>query len=132
AFPFLRLPLHELTDGELDLRHLWNDPCLLEQVYEAGSIPARLAHLEAILLRRCPSAPDALLANALHVIRASRGGVSISELVSQVALSERQLERRFRDQTGLSPKLFTRLTRFRSAVLMLQRQPFSPLDDLAQ
>jgi AraC-like DNA-binding protein len=132
AFPFLRLPLHELTDRELDIHDLWNIPCLPEQVYEADSPAARIARLEAILLRRIPQTLDPLLSNALHRIRTSRGMVSVKELVSTVALSERQLERRFRDQTGLTPKAFARLTRFRTAAMTLQQSPLQPLDDLAQ
>lgn len=131
AFPFLRLPLHELTGIDLDLHHLWDIQCLPEQLYESSSPRARITQLEALLLSRCPTSIDSLLANALHEIRTSTGAVSVKALAERFALSERQLERRFRDQTGLTPKAFTRLTRFRAAAINLQQNPLLPLDNLA-
>ncbi len=136
AFPFLRLPLDEVTNGELALANLWGkqDAYLAQQVYEAGSISERITRLEATLLRRYALLPpvDTLISNALHLLRTHKGGVSVQEMVARLALSERQLERRFRQQTGLSPKLFARVTRFRAAVMALQRAPLLPLDDQAQ
>jgi AraC-like DNA-binding protein len=46
----------------------------------------------------------------------SHGAVAISQLARRSALSVRQFERRFRQATGASPKMFARIARFQAAV----------------
>lgn len=134
ALPFLRLPMHELTDGFLRLNDLWGviGDHLTARIYEAPTIPAKITQLENALLQQvwCAPSMDTLTLNALHSIRRMNGRITVRELTSQVALSERQLERRFSQHTGLSPKMFARMIRFRTAAMMLQQQPQLPLQDL--
>jgi AraC-like DNA-binding protein len=47
---------------------------------------------------------------------ASRGEVAIAELAGGLGVSPRQLQRRFGEAVGLSPKQFARIRRFRSAI----------------
>jgi len=134
ALPFLRVSAQTLTDGLLRLDDVWQGISrhLTEQIYDAPTLAAKVARLEAELLRRVLSIPavDVLTLDTLHYIRTARGSVTVRELSTHAALSERQLERRFREHTGLSPKLFARLIRFRSAAILLQQQPALPLQDL--
>ena len=46
----------------------------------------------------------------------AQGQLPIRELSAALGLSERQFERRFRKATGLTPKRFGRIRRFRSSV----------------
>jgi AraC-like DNA-binding protein len=134
ALPFLRLPMHEITDHTLHLNDLWGrvGTYLAEQLYEALTIPAKIARLENELLQRvlCTPTVDTLTMDTLHYILNTKGSVSVRDLTNHAALSERQLERRFRQHTGISPKMFARMIRFRSAAMMLQQQPQLPLQDL--
>ncbi|MFN8375083.1 MAG: helix-turn-helix domain-containing protein [Anaerolineae bacterium] len=134
ALPFLRVSAQTLTDGVLRLDDVWPSVTrdLSEQIHDAPTLAAKVARLEAELLRRVLAIPavDVLTLNTIHYIRAARGRVSVRELSTHAALSERQLERRFREHTGLSPKLFARLIRFRSAAMLLQQQPQLAVQDL--
>jgi AraC-like DNA-binding protein len=134
ALPFLRLPLYELTDSLVSLHELWGKvgDHLAEKIHAAPSIAAQVAQLENALLQKICYVPDIdlLTLDALHTIRRAKGHISVHRLTTHLALSERQLERRFSQQTGLSPKMFARLIRFRTAAMLLQQQPMLPLQDL--
>jgi AraC-like DNA-binding protein len=72
------------------------------------------AALRPLVLRS--KALDRLVRTAVLAIVASRGEAPLGELASAVALSPRQLQRRFSDAVGLSPKQFARVRRLRSAL----------------
>jgi AraC-like DNA-binding protein len=134
ALPFLRLPMHELTDSFLNLNDLWDGvgDHLAEKIHTAPTIAAKVTQLENALLQEVICVPDIdlLTLDALHTIQRAKGHISVHTLTAQLALSERQLERRFSQHTGLSPKMFARLIRFRTAAMLLQQQPTRPLQDL--
>lgn len=134
ALPFLRLPMHELTDSTLHLNELWGTAGdhLAEYIHTAPTIAAKITQLENALLQQVICVPDldVLTLDALHTIRHAKGHISVRSLTTHLALSERQLERRFSQQTGLSPKMFARMIRFRTAAMLLQQQPTRPLQDL--
>jgi len=131
---FFRLPLHELTDATLDLRTLWgcSTHALADQLAEATTAHQKIAHLEAFLLRRLDRLPtlDVTVQSAIAAVRRAQGDISVTTLRTDLSLSERQLERTFRQQTGLTPRQFARLTRFRQVVRLLH-QPALPLTDVA-
>jgi AraC-like DNA-binding protein len=131
---FFRLPLHELTDQTLELRSLWGCATLdlTERLAEAVTAHQKIACLEAFLLRRLDQLPslDTTVQSAIAAIRQAHGDISVTILRTDLALSERQLERTFRHHTGLTPRQFTRLTRFRQVVHLLH-QPALPLTDVA-
>lgn len=131
---FFRLPLHELTDDTLDLDLLWGHCAheLAEQVHQASTASAKIAHLESFLLCRLDLLPsfNSTLQSAVAAVRQVHGDITITDLRTRLALSERQLERDFLQYTGLTPRQFVRLTRFRHVVSLLH-QPALPLTDVA-
>lgn len=88
---------------------------LEERMVLARSDAERVDLLEAFLLRqrRRPHRQDDLVRGAVRCIAQEGGNVNIEALAGQVNLSIRQLERRFQDAVGLSPKLLSRIVRFR-------------------
>ena len=62
---------------------------------------------------------DEKIAQALKIIEETSGEIKIAELAAQVNLSPRQLERRFKKSSGLSPKQFARTRRIRAAAVDL-------------
>jgi AraC-like DNA-binding protein len=131
---FFRLPLHELTDVTLDLRNLWGYTTrdLIDQLIEATTAHQKITLLEAFLLHRLDQLPslDQTVQSAIAAVRRAQGDISVTTLRTDLALSERQLERTFRQQTGLTPRQFARLTRFRQVVHLLH-QPALSLTDVA-
>jgi len=56
---------------------------------------------------------------AVRLIEESQGRAKVSEIAEAVNLSVRQLERRFRAVSGLTPKQFARVRRVRATALAL-------------
>lgn len=73
-----------------------------------------LAQLEAWLLERIRRPDDPLIAEAVRQLAASQGARDIASLARDLGMSTRNLERRFRERTGLAPKLYARMRRFQS------------------
>jgi AraC-like DNA-binding protein len=96
AAALLRLPMHELTGCEISLHDL----------------PAALRSPDSLdrLVRNCKV--DRLASEAVRLIEAGGGAVDVARLARGLGISTRQLERRFKDAVGLSPKLFCRIQRF--------------------
>lgn len=63
--------------------------------------------------------PDAIACAAVNRLVGSRGEATIAPLAGELAIAPRTLLRRFRAATGLSPKQFARICRFRFAALQL-------------
>jgi len=98
-------PMHELADRFAPVADL--APALARELENAAGI----AHLEAALLRGS-NGGDRLTEEAVRRIALAKGAADIAALARDLGVSCRQLERRFRDHVGLSPKLFSRMQRF--------------------
>jgi len=64
------------------------------------------------LLRGQARVPPSPVPQLEHTIRARKGMVQVNELAALAGLSERQLQRRFTEEIGLSPKAFCSVVRF--------------------
>ncbi len=62
---------------------------------------------------------DSKIAKAVELIEESSGEAKISEIAESVNLSARQLERRFRKNSGMTPKQFSRVYRLRATAINL-------------
>jgi AraC-like DNA-binding protein len=87
-------------------------------------VHAAVRRLGAALLARASSLalPDVAASEAVRLIRRSGGRISIDALAPLVALSPRQLERRFSAAVGLSPKVFARIARFDRVVRHIRQR----------
>ncbi|MDM4765726.1 DUF6597 domain-containing transcriptional factor [Pelomonas sp. SE-A7] len=111
-------PLHELLDARLDLATPWGQAgeSLLDEIHEAAEARARVAIVERFLLRRLDQVrhqPDAAVSAGVRALQASEGELSIDALAASCEMSGRQLERRFRAEVGVPPRLLASILRFR-------------------
>jgi AraC-like DNA-binding protein len=131
ASPFLRLPAEELHGQQVGLNDLWGGFAreLRECVAGAPSAEVRFDLLEMALLRRLerPLAHHPAVAYALREFESTH---SIARVREATGLSERRFIELFRQQVGLTPKLYCRVRRFQGAI---RRMPRAPIDwaDLA-
>jgi AraC-like DNA-binding protein len=117
AHAFLRVPLHELTDRSIALDEILGRAD--GDMSEEDGVDA----LQSFLLRRLPCFRPDLVDHALSIIAATAGQVAVGDLQSELGISTRHLERRFRERVGITPKAFCRVTRFQHAIAALQRAP---------
>ena len=64
---------------------------------------------------------DARLAKATRIFIETEGLAQIAETAREIGLSERQFERNYRKASGLSPKQFARICRFRATAVDMVR-----------
>ena len=132
---FCALPPSELTDAIVDGAQVFGaNPCAMleQQLREAGDRAARIAVIERFLLDRLqPSAGWKRLPEALEDVYCCLPRMSIADLGEHFRLTPRTLQRRFRGTFGVSPKVFTRITRVHVALWHLDHARRLGLDSLA-
>ncbi len=129
---FFRTPAGELTDRIAPLECLSSSCHLVEAVANAPDNRTRLQAIEEGLGRWLGSAePEPILATALDTVLASGGMVSVARLARHAGRSPRHLQRVFREQVGVGPKMFCRIVRFKVALHALRHRPRQDLLQVA-
>jgi AraC-like DNA-binding protein len=127
CFPFTSVPASELTGRIAALSDLWG--CDAE-ITEAGICLAdneaqRVDRLEQALLdrlRRDLGRQAALNVTALAAsVLTRRGRVTVRSLAASAGVSRQYLTRIFRENSGVTPKLYCRLARFQAALAHASR-----------
>ena len=135
ALPILDVPLHELRDRTVPLGELWpRAQLLLDEMTTQRTAEARAAVLQRALSNRVSGSRTAGLARIRHGLRQiseTHGRLRIRTLARSVGVSERQLERLFRERTGLGPKEMARVARLRSVLAHLASMGRADWADLA-
>jgi AraC-like DNA-binding protein len=120
AHPFLKLPSGNLLNAHVGLDSLWGAATadrIRQQLLESHT-PERKAHvLERALLAATP-VPERqpAVAFALNEFRASPETQKIADVTGKIGLSPRRFIDLFRDEVGLTPKLFCRVHRFQKVL----------------
>lgn len=73
---------------------------------------------------------DNYVADAAHLIRSSLGSISVEEVSNTIGVSMRQLQRSFKQSTGVGPKSYGRIIRFRNALASLRNSEHTGFGDL--
>ncbi len=124
AYALLRTPLRAVTNLVVELEDVLGFAAreLVDRCRDAGSTAARFRIAFDWLAARLAGARpiDAAIAWAVHAIEASAGGVPIAALRTRTGLSKTRLAAGFREQIGVTPKVYARIVRFRAALAMLE------------
>jgi AraC-like DNA-binding protein len=135
AFSILGIPLIELQNST-SLLEVLNRTDLLNlytRLREAKSLSLRIHWLEDWLLSRLSNGKDLdkLVLASLSRLQIGKGQLSIPQLSDQFSISQRQLERLYQNQVGVSPKQYARLLKVEAARLALRRTNKNSSVDLA-
>lgn len=127
-FSHFNIPAHQLNDSTVALNDLFGQEAteLQEQVLQAFTTPMAINFIEQFLLKKlqenksktCPNE----LSAATNFIYRQHGIVTISDLLKVIPITERQLERKFREYIGVSPKRFADTIKFQHLLKRLQKQ----------
>lgn len=121
--PFIDFHAEEITNTKLDLKLVYPKETsrVEERLMEADSTLERVSVVERFLLSVLKEThPDPLVMGSLQAICVNKGMLKVSRLSEEFFLSEKQFVRRFRNQTGVSPKFFSRLVRFQHILKLLE------------
>lgn len=119
AFPFFRVPPSEMAGQSIALEALWGSASgwLRERVLSARSPAEMLQTLERCLLEQLAKPLERHPAVNFAVQRLSAAyPPGISWVVEQVGYSQRRFIELFSNEVGLTPKLFSRVSRFQQVI----------------
>jgi AraC-like DNA-binding protein len=136
ACNFFRFSMSELEDLTLNLDDVFHNEMaeIEEQLFLANSNHTRVQIIESFLMKKIglrPAHDLALMQKAFREINNHRAQISTAELSSLLAMTPRNLERKFAALVGKSPKQFIRLTRFQHIVNDLRKCNQTNLTDFA-
>lgn len=121
AFPFTLAPPGELGDAHVDVEVLWGAAAveeLRERLASALTHRERFQILERALALRAVEAREARPVVQFALRALARPDASVRELVASTGLSHRHFTNVFRDEVGMTPKLFARIRRFQRAIAL--------------
>lgn len=107
---------------------------LKEQLLNATSLDKRLELMDNYILKltgRYKPAVNHTIALATQAIQKSGGTKPITQVQDELFVTERTLQRLFELHVGVSPKTFSRVCQFHSALQQLNQNQFSAMSDVA-
>ena len=84
-----------------------------------------LSEIDTWLSEVSVSDDSATVSNALELLFRKRGMIGVKELAEASGVTERQLERLFLKQVGLSPKFYSRVIRFSHIFALIEEGDYS-------
>ncbi len=119
------VPLEELFGEEGSL--------LEKRVLEATTSESRIGIIQRFLLERVRNQEliNRIASASVELLLQLRGQVNVEVLAEKQGISRRQLERRFAETIGLSPKQLSRMVRLQAAVKAMEQKSYNTLAALA-
>ena len=120
---------NELTNQHIDINELIKTN-ITDQLLNTDISEQRIILLSSFLIQQTEQRKT----ENEKVIFASeqlQKGVSLPNIQNELNISERSLERHFKQHIGISPKLYARINRFQSALENIRQTPFSKLTNVA-
>ena len=117
----------ELNDCRIKLSELFktDGADLEDRVLNAVDIKSKIDCIENFVSKKLANVqyPDKTLSAALKLIDNHRGNIAISGLLNVLPITEKQLERRFNQYIGISPKRFSAIVKLHYFLKNLQSHP---------
>ncbi|HEU4834187.1 MAG TPA: helix-turn-helix domain-containing protein [Pyrinomonadaceae bacterium] len=127
AFPFLGLPADELADTHVDLETLWGPSAgrLRERLSEMRTPAERFRLLQEVLLSRLCGGVERHYATSagLEMFGTNHARPTVREAAKNLGLSQRRFIQVFKEEVGITPKLFSRIQRFQQTRTFIQQNP---------
>jgi AraC-like DNA-binding protein len=120
AYPFVEMPMDELTDLVVDGQLVMTDEILTirDKILESKDSTQMFERAESHLLDVFGTrlVPHPYIAYAVGRIVQQPGALTMEALAKKVGYSGKHLVKLFRDHVGLTPKTFLRIIRFQQAI----------------
>lgn len=119
----------ELANQHISIDSLITGP-ILEQLINAASTQDRIEIISRFFLKQIQNI-ELNTTKADFAVMLLQNGETLKHVQTALNLSERSLERLIKQHVGISPKAFSRITRFQSALQALRQHDGRNLTDLA-
>jgi len=106
---------------------------LEEQILNASSAADRIQILETFFIKKYSSfyPVDPEVRHSIELICTHKGRLPIAWINEKLQVTERQLERKFNAQIGISPKYFSGIVKIHQTLKLLQYTPFNSTAQVA-
>lgn len=135
AYRFFPVGMAEVSNQVCDLALLWKQHAheMAGRMAEAADNTARVETIQTMLQHALArnGNEDPRMQHCLAQVRFYKGRLRVKALAEKASVSQRQLARRFNDCVGLSPKEFTRMSRFIHALELMKGQQELTLTQVA-
>lgn len=123
----------ELIEQEVPLKDIINNYSpAIENIISENTLEKKIFLTKKFLNNTffTESQTSNLVIYLLDRIYETAGNISMKTLGTETGYSTRYIRKKFEEQTGLSPKLFCRITRFQSSLYMLRGSLFPDVSDV--
>ncbi|UKS24175.1 helix-turn-helix domain-containing protein [Paenibacillus sp. HWE-109] len=124
-YPFLKMPLNELHNTLVSLEALWGARAheLREKLLESEVVNDKFRILEESLTKLAsrPLVRHPAVSFALNEFQSLPHRSPLSDVIGQIGLSHRRFIQIFKEEVGMTPKLFCRLRRFQEVLNRIDR-----------
>jgi len=135
GFPFFGMPAGEFQGIGVPLDLVWGGFAgeVRDRLLEAKTHGAKYRILENALLERVRGrlGKHPAVRFALDAFGRAEAPSSVAAVTDQIGLSPRRFIEVFRNEVGLTPKLYCRIRRFQNVVAMIHKLPEPDLADMA-
>ncbi len=126
-YRLLGVPANELTNSYGNAEDIFSKSVALvnEQLFHANSYDAMIViaeHFVSGLVKKLVKAKQPI-DEVCKLLLQSEKAVTLDWLAKQAFLSTKQLERKFKERTGINPKLYQRIIRFNNAYRLKNSHP---------
>ena len=116
---FIKIPSASLKGEAVSLKNLFgtSEQELVDKILNSTNVKQKAGIMDMFLLNHFKNKTSySRISSIIDQIKEHRGSLSIDGLTRMTGHSERQLERCFNNEIGLSPKAFSRITRLQNAL----------------
>ncbi len=133
---FVDIPIQNLANKETPLKDLFGKQAtetLEKRITLAENVKEKIQIIEEFLLNKLheESTIDKIVETTIDVLISSNGNESISNIINKDKSKRRQLERKFKQQIGISPKQLGKIIRLQAALKLLLNQETKKLTNIA-
>lgn len=132
---FTKIPIYEFTDRRINLFLVESlfDESFYAELPSKETAEERIQYIESYFIRNLKNIfqPESQIVYAVGLIRQTKGQLSLAEVASKSCLSLRHFERKFKATIGISPKTFSKITKFKHTISYLEKYSNANLLDVA-
>jgi AraC-like DNA-binding protein len=133
--PFTKMSVNLMSNRAVPLETLFGNKGidLEEEILYADTTEKRIQIIESFLLKILSTGQfvDRAAKSSVALIFELKGQLPIGKLSDQLQINRRQLERKFSDAIGLSPKQLSKIVRLQTSLKMLTERQFTSLTAVA-
>ena len=133
---FISTPIKSLANKETPIEVLFGEKIsreIKQNIIQARNTEERIKFIETFLLNRLSQTTtiDTIVKTTVDTLLLTKGNSSITEILKNDLSKRRQLERKFKNQIGMSPKQLGKVIRLQTALKLLINREKESLTSIA-